>query len=85
MKVKYAAQVLSSSVASAINTMISLGHLPASAKDTSEYVEKLDATFDIFNSSCVKRKNPSRNAFVASEKQVELLKSLKTYFCSVQN
>ncbi|KMQ87570.1 thap domain-containing [Lasius niger] len=71
MKVKYAAQVLSFSVASAINTMTALGHLPASAKDTSEYIEKLDAAFDIFSSSSVKGKKSSRNAFVASEKQVK--------------
>lgn len=84
MKVKYAAQVLSFSVASAINTMIALGDLPASAKDTSEYVEKLDVAFDIFNSSSIKGKKSSRNAFVASEKQKELLQSLKTYFCSLK-
>lgn len=84
MKVKYAAQVLSFSVASAINTMISLGHLPTSAKDTSEYVEKLDAAFDIFNSSCIKGKKSSKNAFIASEEQLEFLKSLKTYFCSLK-
>lgn len=84
MKVKYAAQVLSFSVASAINTLIALGHLPASAQDTSEYVEKLDTAFDIFNSSVLKGKKPNRNAFVASEEQIELLKSLKTYFCSLK-
>jgi len=59
MKVKYAAQVLSFSVASAINTMILLERLPESAKDTSEYIEKLDAAFDIFNSSSLKGKKPN--------------------------
>lgn len=82
MKVKYAAQVLSFSVASAINTLIALGYLSTSAKDTSEYIEKLDAAFDIFNSSSIKGKKS--NAFEASEKQIELLQSLKTYFCSLK-
>lgn len=84
MKVKYAVQVLSFSVASAINTMISLGHLSTSAKDTSEFIEKLDAAFDIFNSSSIKGEKPSKNAFIASEEQLEFLKSLKTYFCSLK-
>jgi len=84
MKVKYATQVLSFTVASAINTMISLEHLPESAKDTSEYIEKLDAAFDIFNSSSVKGRKPSRDAFIASKEQVKLLKSLKTYFSSLR-
>jgi len=83
MKVKYAAQVLSFSVASVINTIILLERLPKSAKDTSEYIEKL-AAFDIFNSSSLKGKKSNRNAFVASEEQVELLRSLKTYFCSLK-
>ncbi|EFN70238.1 hypothetical protein EAG_12443, partial [Camponotus floridanus] len=38
----------------------------------------------IFNSSSIKGKKPSRNASVASEEQIELLKSLKTYFSSLE-
>jgi len=64
--------------------MILLERLPESAKDTSEYIEKLDAAFDIFNSSSLKEKKPNRNAFVVSEEQVELLRSLKTYFYSLK-
>jgi len=64
--------------------MILLERLPESAKDTSEYIEKLDAAFDIFNSSYLKGKKLNRNVFVASEEQMELLRSLKTYFCSLK-
>lgn len=67
-----------------MHSMIALGHLHESAKDTAEYIEKLDVAFDVSNSSSIREKKPSRNAFVASQEQVELLQSLKTYFSSLK-
>lgn len=55
MKVKYASQVMSESVSVAIDVFIALGVLPASAKPTADFLEKIDKLFDCLNSSSVKK------------------------------
>jgi hypothetical protein len=51
MKVKYATQVLSKTMASSIMTYVSLGLLPAVAAGTAELLSKLDNIFYCLNSS----------------------------------
>ena len=51
MKVKYATQVLSHTVAASLCTYISLGVLPPSAMGTAELILKFDNLFDSVNSS----------------------------------
>ena len=51
MKVKLATQVLSHSVAAALNMAVSGGLLSASAAGTAEMVSKFDEIFDCLNSS----------------------------------
>ncbi|CAB3997362.1 Hypothetical predicted protein [Paramuricea clavata] len=51
MKVKYATQVLSHTVAASLCTYISLGVLPTSAMGTAELLLKFDTLFDSVNSS----------------------------------
>ena len=51
MKVKYATQVLSHTVAASLCTYISLGVLPPSAMGTAELILKFDTLFDSVNSS----------------------------------
>ena len=49
-----AAQVLSQSVAAGISALVTLKHLPDSAKDTAQFVELFDGLFNTFNSQTVK-------------------------------
>lgn len=51
MKVKYATQVLSRTVASGIDTYARLGGLPKEAIATSTFVKNMNDIFDVFNSS----------------------------------
>ena len=50
MKVCYAAQVLSRTVAAGIYTHCSLGKMPGEAVHTAEFVERIDSLFDSLNS-----------------------------------
>lgn len=53
IKVKYAVQVLSATVASSMNHYIRFGVLPAAAIGTSEYIDRFDKLFVLINSSSV--------------------------------
>ena len=57
MRVCLAAQTLSHSVAAGILTYVSLNALPAEAAHTAEFVENIDALFDIFNVKTITRLN----------------------------
>jgi len=50
MKVSYAVQVLSKSVAAGINTYVSLKALPDAASDTAKFLDAMDNLVDCFNS-----------------------------------
>jgi hypothetical protein len=51
MKVKLAVQVLSHSVAAGINTMVLLKKMPKEARQTADFIQKMDDMFDILNIS----------------------------------
>ena len=51
MRVRFAAQVLSHSVAAGIGTLCHLGSMKAEAMKTAEFVENMDRLFNVFNSS----------------------------------
>jgi hypothetical protein len=51
MRVKFATQVLSASVAAGLETYILLGSLPQKAIGTKDFVARFDKLFDLFNSS----------------------------------
>lgn len=53
MKVKYATQVLSHTVAASLCMYISVGALPSTAMGTAEFISKFDSVFDCVNSSTV--------------------------------
>lgn len=55
MRVKYVTQVMSESVAVAILTLLAIGELPAAAKPTADFLERMDKLFDCLNSSVVKQ------------------------------
>ena len=64
MKVSYAVQVLSKSVAAGINTYVSLKALPADASDTAKFLETMDNLIDCFNSRSqyASKTKPHKNA-----------------------
>ena len=63
MKVKYAANVLSHSVASALNYLLDLGKLPSSASATSHYCQQINDIFDVLNSSSPRATNIFRRPY----------------------
>lgn len=56
MKVKRAAQVMSATVSLALLVLMSLNAIPATAKSTAEFLDRMDKLFDCLNSSVIKKK-----------------------------
>lgn len=80
LNVRYAAQVLSYSVAAGMSSEIELGILPAEAQETVDFIVKVDQLFDVLNSSKVSDPNKYKRAFSGTVYQVECLKrSLETF------
>ena len=84
MRVKYATQVLSQTVASTLLTYVSLGALPPNTSGTAELISKFDNLFDCLNSSSVKSakiyKKPIRNESIHIkyiEEMLQLIASIK--------
>ena len=80
-----AAQVLSHSVAAGISALVTLKHLPDSAKDTAQFVEHFDGLFNTFNTQTVKTSQRLGCAFsdksghlLFLEESLELLDKVKT-------
>lgn len=79
MKVKYAAQILSGSVSSGMNTFISLGSLSAAAMFTTEFIERFNKLFDILNSSKLYSSNVNKQAFTNAKEQTIFLNETKDF------
>lgn len=73
MKVKYAVQILSATVAAALKTLYSLNILSADVLPTIEFIEKFDCLFHIFNSSMVIDKKNNRQPFTGATHQLQFL------------
>ena len=69
-----AAQVLSHSVAAGISALVTLKHLPDSAKDTAQFVEHFDGLFNTFNSQTVKTSQRLGHAFSDKSGHLSFLK-----------
>lgn len=54
MKVSYAAQIFSSTVAAAIESMVASANLPSDSIHTAEFVHLMDSLFDSLNSRNIK-------------------------------
>ena len=82
LRVKYAAQVLSHSVAAGMSAFIALGALPQEAQPTADFLDKFDQLFNCFNSKCSTSAAPLRYALSAESKHhaflVDTLSWLKT-------
>ena len=77
MKVSYAVQVLSKSVAAGINTYVSLKALPDSASDTAKFLDMMDNLIDCFNSPSqyVSKLKPHKNAISSDSVHIGFLQN----------
>ena len=66
MRVKYATQVLSHTMASGISTLSVLGQLPSAASETAKFIDKFDKLFNAFNSVSLSSPQQYRHAITAS-------------------
>ena len=74
MRVKYATQVLSHTVAAAICTYVSLGSLPSSAMGTAELLSRFDSIFYCLNSSTLHTTKKHRCAINEKTSHIDYLK-----------
>ena len=72
MKVKYATQILSHTVAASLCTYVSLGVLPQSAMGTAEFISKFDSLFDSVNSSTLYSPKDLKRAFTEKSNHINL-------------
>lgn len=82
MKVKYAAQILSRTVAAGVYTHAALGYLPNEAVYTGECIQNIDMLFDAFNSSSMYHYKETCNALTATSSHMTFLDDMKKYLSS---
>ena len=83
MRVKYATQIMSHTVAAAISTLSTLGHLPASASKTAKFIDKFDKLFNAFNSISLTSSQPFRHALSNTSQHLDFLQNSLTFLNSV--
>uniref|UniRef100_A0A6P7HCR3 Uncharacterized protein LOC114347047 n=1 Tax=Diabrotica virgifera virgifera TaxID=50390 RepID=A0A6P7HCR3_DIAVI len=79
LKVKLATEVLSGSVASGMQTYMTLGALPLDAAGTIEVINKFDKLFDIFNSTNICHPNKFKNVFKGLDYQLNYIDDMWTF------
>jgi glycosyltransferase involved in cell wall biosynthesis len=83
LRVKFAAQVLSRSVASGISTMVQAKLVPAAAEETSVFLETFDKLFNTFNSGSLRSSQPMRHAISESSGHMSFLLGAKEWLTSI--
>lgn len=84
MKVKLATQVISTTVASSIELLVSLNGLSRDASVTSEVIRKFDNLFDMLNSSNIYSSKAHKKAFVGSDFQLNFLHEMKLFIANLK-
>lgn len=85
MRVKYATQVLSATVAAGMETYVSLGYqLDETARGTVEVISRFDKLFDIVNSSKVFTSKPFNKAFKGQEEYLAFLDDTRNFLAQVK-
>lgn len=74
MRVKFATQILSASVAAGLRCLRDEGKLPCDVNFTIEFIDKMDKLFDILNSSNFKTPKSSLNHLVVKTTKYRILK-----------
>lgn len=80
MKVRYASQIFSHSVAAALNTYIDFKFLPPEARFTAIFIKKINDLFDLMNSCHLN----NFNAFMGTEKQLKFLEEIEFLFDTIK-
>ena len=80
MKVRYASQIFSHSVAAALYTHVSLKSLPPEAASTADFLLVMDKLFDCLNSSSFSTSKPLKKPIEAKTRHVEYLESMLCMF-----
>ncbi len=84
MKVKYATQTLSHTVASTISTYVSLNALPPSAVGTAELISNFDNIFDCLNSSSLNSPKTYRKAMSKDSPHHQLIADMLKFISSIK-
>lgn len=84
MRVNFAAQVLSHSVAAGINTLCALNHLPEEASSTAEFIETFDQLFNAFNSTCLSSSHKYKHALRENSGHIPFLHSCLRYLSKLK-
>lgn len=80
MKVRYAAEILSATIARSLNDHVQQGLLEKSASHTAEFISNIDNLFDVFNSKEIIHDFKKFNsAYCGAVYQVEFLEYMKNY------
>ncbi|XP_073946463.1 protein interacting with Ttk69 and Sin3A isoform X4 [Choristoneura fumiferana] len=80
MKVRYATQLLSRSVASGLSTCIDFEVIDESARHTVEFVIMMNDLFDALNSSTMSHCYSHKNAFCGYDQQIDFFNKMLTFF-----
>ena len=75
MRVKYATQVMSHTVASGISTLSTLGHLPPDASKIAKFIDKFDQLFNAFNSVSTSSSQQFRHAISSTTNHMDFLQN----------
>ena len=84
MKVKYAVNVLSNTVAATINTLVRQGELSEEVLATAVYCKKLNDIFDLLNSSTLKETVPFRRPLLENSIEIGKLKEALAWLKELQ-
>ena len=84
MKVKYATQVLSHTVAASICTYASMGGLPPTSLGTAELLSKFDSLFDCVNSSTISSVKEFKSAISTNNSHITFLKQSITFIQGIK-
>ena len=84
LRVKYASQILSHSVAAGISTMVSLQAMPEEAQHTANFISKMDKLFNSFNSQMLSSSAPMRGAISEKSNHMSFLNETKQWLQTVQ-
>ncbi|KAH9374482.1 hypothetical protein HPB48_023054 [Haemaphysalis longicornis] len=84
MKVKFATQVFSQTVSTALSVMIAVGALDGAAEPTATFIERMDNLFDCLNSKHPKMTDPRKYNFAisANSKHLEFLREALEWIAS---
>lgn len=84
MKLEFATQVLSRTVATAIDSLITYAVFPLSASPTVDFIDRMDKLFDILNSSLPGGSKEFNRLFDGSSDQIQFLNEMIEFFNKVK-